>query len=125
MSNKSLKFSMVVGINEGYGHNNEKYNALELVGYAWQDTAKKVFEKTGVYVSATIVEGKTVYNEEWGCPVGGEITAICFGSANFLFVKDLNTWKEVVIEIAENLKKDFKQSSITIEFNEIDCIYLN
>lgn len=121
---KSLKFSMVCGVNEGYAHENEKYNSLELLSYGWAEVAEKVFNETGIYVSATIVESRTIYHQDWGCPKGGEVTATCFGSANPNFVTDMAAWKEAVIMITKKLKKDFKQSTVTVEFNEIDHVYL-
>ncbi len=123
---KTKKITAVIGINEGYGHNNESsLNPVELVSQLWQETAQTVFESCGVYVSCVATLASTVYSIDWGCPKGGEITVRLETSANPDFVKNLDKWQEIAISIIAQLKEDLKQSTVAIEVSEIDFIYLN
>lgn len=122
---KTLKFEIVTGINEGYGHENEEANGVLLVSKAWQFLAEKVMHETGLYISAVASQSKTIYNTDWGCPVGGEDTITITGIANPEFVKDLDQWKQVVLVVARQLKDELKQSTLTVEFTEVeDFVYL-
>lgn len=123
---KTKKITAVIGINEGYGHNNESsLNAVELVSLLWQKTALTVFESCGIYVSCVATLASTVYNESWGCPKGGEVTVRIETSANPEFIKNIDQWQEIVISIISQLKEDLKQSTVAVEVSEIDFIYLN
>ncbi|APQ78561.1 MULTISPECIES: hypothetical protein [Clostridium] len=122
---KTIKFEMVTGINEGYYHKNQNKNGVQIVGEVWQKIALEVFKERGIYISSVINGSKTVYNKEWGCPEGGEDTVTITSTANPEFVQNLEQWKEAVIQIAKKIKKELKQSTMTVEFKEIsDFIYL-
>ncbi|HAG42116.1 MAG TPA: hypothetical protein DCL31_00285 [Clostridium sp.] len=121
--NKTLKFEIVTGINKGYFHANEQTTNLALVGELWQRLANKIYEESGIYVSAIIRESKAVYNEEWGCPIGGEDTVILTGVANQEFVDDIEKWKDTVIKLAKELKNRLKQSTLTCEFMDTELHY--
>ncbi|APF25339.1 hypothetical protein [Clostridium sporogenes] len=122
---KTIKFEIVTGINEGYFHKNKNKDGVQVVGEVWQKIALEVFKDRGIYISSVINSSKTVYNTEWGCPEGGEDTVTITSTANPEFVQSLEQWKEAVIEIAKNLKNELKQSTMTVEFKEIsDFIYL-
>lgn len=118
------KFEIVTGINEGYFHNNEKKQGMEIVGVLWQKLALEEFNQSEMYISAIVSNSITVYNENWGCPKGGEQTVVITGVANPDFIKDLNKWTESVKRIAIRLKEELKQSTITVEFKETDLLYL-
>ena len=121
--NKTLKFEIVTGINKGYFHTNSQSESLDLVGSIWQKVAKEEFEESNIYISAVIKPSKTVYNEEWGCPKNGEETVVLTGVANKEFVDDIEKWKDTVIKLTKELKKQLKQSTITCEFMEIELYY--
>ena len=122
---KTIKFEITTGINEGYFHENENRNGEQIVGELWQKIALNIYNSTEIYISSNISPSKTVYNTEWGCPKGGEDTVNINGTANPEFVKDLEQWKSVVLEIAKKLKTELKQSTMTVEFKNIDdFIYL-
>ena len=76
-----------------------------------------------VYISAVIKSSKTVYHEAWGCPKGGEETVVITGVANKEFVDNIDKWKNTVIKLAKQLKKEFKQSTLTCEFLETELHY--
>ncbi|MCY6958371.1 hypothetical protein [Clostridium brassicae] len=121
--NKTLRFEIVTGVNKGYFHNNNQNESLNLVGELWQRIAKQEFEKSNIYVSAVMKVSKTIYNEAWGCPKGGEETIVITGVANKEFVQDMNAWKNTVIKLAKELKKELKQSTLTCEFSEVELFY--
>lgn len=121
--NKTLRFEIVTGINKGYFHTNSQSESLDLVGEIWQKIAKEEFEKNNIYISAVIKSSKTIYNEEWGCPQKGEETVVLTGVANKEFVYDVEKWKDTVIKLAKELKKQLKQSTLTCEFIETELYY--
>lgn len=86
--------------------------------------AKKVFEDTGVYISAVISESRTVYHEDWGCPKGGEQTALIIGQCNPNFTNTVK-YKECVISVLKLCKEELKQSTVQLGFSQIDFIYLD
>lgn len=121
--NKTLRFEIVAGINRGYFHANNQKDSLNIVGNLWQKIAKEEFEISGIYVSAVIKPSKTIYNEQWGCPKGGEETVVITGVANKEFVEDIKQWKKSVIKLAKELKAKLKQSTLTCEFIETELHY--
>ena len=124
---KSLSFRLVVGVVEGYYHNvaGVAEDALvENVSTLWQQLAAREFDQNNVYVSVIAQPGAVIYHTDWGCPVGGESVVVLSGSANPTFVKDMEQWKETVVKLAKQLKKQLKQSTLSIEFFETDFIYL-
>lgn len=119
------KATIVIGVNEGYHHNNENLdNREKLVASIWQEKARKIFEETGIYISCVVSASKTVYNTEWGCPVGGEDTVTITTTANPEFVKDMESWEKAVIEVTKLMKQELKQSTVTIEFETVELLYL-
>lgn len=82
---QTISFKSEIGVNEGYNvnDNGEVTQGITPIGALLQKAAEDVFKKTGIYVS-TVVNGpnRTVYSQEWGCPVGGEVTYTISGDAN-------------------------------------------
>jgi len=118
-----LKFSMTIGVNAGYGHQNETSNPLETATTLWQDVAAEMLSKHSLYVSAVARETKTVYHTDWGCPVGGENTVTFEGSTNPAFVEtdeELEKWKQVVLAIASKMKDELNQSTVAVEFIRLE-----
>lgn len=120
----TIKATIVMGINEGYFHDNEQADAIEVIGTKWQVQADKVFKETNIYVSAVVSHAKVVYHEDWGCPEGGEVVAVITSSLNPEFVSDKEAWKNAVLSVAKAIRDDLEQSTVTVEFSEIDLIYL-
>lgn len=118
------KFYITTGVNKGYFHNNEDKFDIKELNILWQKMAEKEFEKNGIYVSCISYNSNAIYSENWGCPKGGEHTVTFSGVANPEFVKDIGKWKKVVINIAEKLKEELSQSTMTVEFLNSDMIYL-
>ena len=120
---KTLSFRATLGVNEGYGHANENENA-KVVREEWQKAAAQVFQEDGVYVGAVVADSKTVYHTEWGCPVGGEATALIFGDCNPEYT-DVNQYKEAVVKVLGICAKALKQSTAQVVFYESDMAYLD
>ena len=108
---ETVKYEVVVGVPDDIFY--ESTNRVLMTTH-WQRYADEYFEKTGVYVSAIANDGKALYKVEWGCPVCGEpvITFNC--TANPEFIKDMDLYDAGVLYIAKNLKKNFKQNTVTI-----------
>lgn len=122
---KTLRFEIVTGIQAGYEKlHNDITDYEKIVSRLWQDNAKLFFEENNIYVSAVIKRSYTVYNQEWGCPEGGERTVVITGVANKEFVDDLENWKQTVLILAKKLKEQLKQSTMTCEFMETELYYL-
>lgn len=121
---KTVKFVANIGVCEGYGHNND--NNLDF-GLLVQETMSLLFDSKVCknYISTIVVPTKTVYHQEWGCPEGGELTYNVEGCANPEFISGIDDWKKDVLTFVNALKKELKQTTITVEFQEVDCIYLN
>jgi hypothetical protein len=122
--NATLRFEIVSGINKGYLKKENYTNSLELVGEVWQRIAKEEFDKSNIYVSAVIKPSKTVYNEVWGCPKGGEETVVITGVANKEFINNVDEWKQCVIRLAKILKMELGQNTMTCEFMNTELYYL-
>ena len=120
---KTVSFRMVLGVNEGYGSHTSNAIDAEAVAEAYKEASAELFSATGVYISASMVESKTLYHTDWGCPVGGEATATFFGSCNPEFT-DVAQYREIVTALAKILKKQFTQSTVTVEFFESEMVYL-
>lgn len=121
--NNSIMFKIVTGVNKGYKHNNCDSCNLDMVGKLWQKIAKEEFDNSGIYISAIINESKAIYNEEWGCPKGGEDTVTISGTANKEFIDDLDNWKDQVIIIAKRIKVELGQTTLTCEFINSEFYY--
>lgn len=125
---KTIKFSATIGVVSGYGGPAILEQAAKIspdaMGIAWQKAAAQVMEQSGVYVSATINSSKALYHTDWGCPEGGEPTYTISGSLNPKFGEP-TAWKQAVIDCIKTVKAGFKQLTVTIEFNEVDQVYLD
>lgn len=119
------KFTAVIGVIPGYFHGNDvEQNMSNYVGRAWQLYAEAVFRRRGIYVSAVIKPCITVYNTEWGCPEGGELTVEITGVRNPEFVQDSELYKISVTAVIKCLKELLKQSTVTLEFSTTKVMYL-
>lgn len=123
--NSTIRFEIVSGINKGYfNKKHSNINSVNFISTIWQEIALEEFKKSNIYVSAVIKPSKTVYNESWGCPKGGEETVVITGVANREFVNDIAAWKEAVIRLAKVLKDRLIQSTMTCEFINTELYYL-
>ena len=118
------EFSLNVGVNPGYAHNNTVTHVKNLVATTWQAEAEKVFKKTGVFVAGVVDARTTVYKEEWGCPKGGEDTVVVTGLRNPEFQKDAETWMESVKEVCKAVATALEQTTAYLTFTDVDFYYL-
>lgn len=116
-----MKGILVFGAQEGYFHSNE--SNIQNMGDIIQQIAAKQFAKTGIYISGTLTKSRAIYHKDWGCPSGGEIVYIYEASFNPEFA-ELKEWMEGVLSLAREIKEEFRQSTMTVEFVETKLIYL-
>ena len=137
---KTLEFSYNIGVNPGYGHQNEIKESLNLVGKLWQEQATKHYVPGEIYVSGVVFPSKTVYHADWGCPLGGEDTVCITGVLNPAFLKDedkniqpgvltpkqhiIDKWKDSVRQIALAVGRELNQTTGYLDFSIVDFEYL-
>ena len=125
---KTNEFSATIGVISGYQGEEclkqfSKIDKLELAK-VWQKEALKEMNNSGIYVSAIINYSHSLYNVYWGCPIGGEPTYTLEGSRNPQFCKDEEKWKQAVRNVVKSVKQHFKQSTITLNFREVEQEYI-
>ena len=119
-NNHTQEFELVIGINEGYNHNNDSsINIYDL----YQEIAEKINEIHGIYISATILESRVVYSTAWGCPSGGEVVYIIKGTRNPKFVDDFEKYKKATERVAKTLASELKQSTFTLTWKNLELNY--
>ena len=112
-------FEITLGINKGYGHNNEYVTDFEA---DYQAIATDIYKRTGIYVSGVITPAKVVYNVDWGCPMDGEDVYVIKGINNPQFVKPAD-YKEAVMLLIEKLATTFEQSTVTTTWSTVEFVY--
>jgi hypothetical protein len=113
-------FLSVIGINEGYFHNNDTMLTPHPDVYAdIQLIADEIYAETGKYVGVVVTPAKVVYKEEWGCPKGGEDVYVLTGNSFFESRQDetREAWKGAVELFILRLKEHFKQTTVQIEWS--------
>lgn len=119
---RTTKFTLVLGTNPGYGHQN-KMDA-SCIGPMWQVVAKTLHAETGILVSGTLIAGKSIYPEDFGCPFGGEFVGMLVGVRNPKFAPDDEAWRNVVRTMARTLKNSLQQTTAYLDFTETEFEYL-
>jgi len=124
---KTTSFRIVAGVAPGYYHELAGVAEPELVAKVaslWQQLAAEEFKNSNIYITAVVSPAAVVYHQDWGCPVGGESVVKIEGSANPQFIENMDEYKNTVKRVALALKKELKQSTLSIEFWESEFVYL-
>ena len=120
----TTQFTLNVGGNPGYGHDNGVAGALGVASRCWQNVAQEVANRTGIHVGAVACPAKTLYSEMHGCPYGGEDTVTLQGLRNTQFCQDDELWRECVREIAERMRVVLEQKTAYLSFHLVEFTYL-
>ena len=120
---KTEKFEIILGVVPGYFHNNES-EGDKAFGEKLQEVQKGVYDETGLYISVVWRPAMVSYHTEWGCPNGGEKVYQITGTRNPEFCQDENVYHKVTELFAKRLMDKFRQSTVTLEWQEVDLIYL-
>ena len=114
MVSATYKYEIVIGVPDDKFVNGRMESQVQKMICKWQEYAKEYYNKTDVYVSAIAIEGKAIYNTEWGCPKGGERTLTFNCTLNPRFINSAEVYGEGIKYIVGKLKKFFNQHTITI-----------
>lgn len=120
----TTKMELVIGTAPGYFTENAGASPLSVFCEAVEKSAAQVMTEVGIYVSTVITPSRVIYSHSWGCPIGGEEVFCVTSTRNPEFAPDEAAWKRACLKLAESLKKEFSQSTVTVEFSEASFIYL-
>lgn len=120
----TTKMKLVIGTAPGYFTENIGTSSMDVFCEAVKKAADVVNEKLKIYVSTIITPSRAVYSHVWGCPQGGEEVFTISSTRNPEFAPDKAAWQQACLKLAELLKKEFGQSTATVEFSETSLIYL-
>lgn len=123
MDFNSVRWSCVIGTTGGYDLNDQVPVSEDEAALRYGKVALKVFERTGIYLSAVITMSRVVYHEDWGCPRTGEYSFTLSGSCNPAFA-DLDDYLSALRDLAECLKEEWKQTTLLLELTPASVIYL-
>lgn len=111
----------IMGVNPGYNNtNNDNFDMCEFMQTFLNQESKKYKS----YIPFVVIPSKTIYNEEWGCPYGGETTYALYSTMSSRYIGGISDWKEQCVNIIQDLKNELHQSTATITFSECDVVYL-
>lgn len=120
---KTIQFESIIGVNEGYFHNNDN-SSIEDFNTLYQQLAADMYEETGIYISASISQKKVVYHKDWGCPVGGEVVYSIIGTCNPEFC-DTSVYKQVAMILLEKIARKLNQTTFTVVWQDVELNYFN
>jgi len=123
---KTTIFWATLWVNPGYKHNNDQeQSAKDIISKVWQEQAKKIFETSWIYISASIKDANAVYNMDRWCPEWGEKIAEISGMRNPEFIKDVEKFKQAVLDVLSLCQEELDQTTTQVEFDDdVEFVYL-
>lgn len=119
---RTLTCKATLGINPGYNNINKEISKEDYI------RIEKCIEESNknnyFYISFVVYPCKVFYNKEWGCPDNGENCVILESTANPKFINDFNIWKSCCRKVLCDLKDEFKQSTLSVIFQEAEFEYI-
>ncbi len=120
--------TLTLGVTAGYGHANEgaidEVVTLKAVVEAGIRLANQVNAEIGLYPSFVASPARVGYKHEWGCPEGGEFVVAFSGTRNPEFAKNSAQYVAAWRRLACLLKKEFGQTTATLEVTRVGLAYL-
>ena len=118
----TVKWSMMIGTNGGYELSQQQEMPESEFAELYRTIAEKVFQETGVYISAVMHRSRSLYRTEWGCPPGGEFSYTLTGCHNPLY-SDINDYLHSLDLLTGKMKERLKQSAVYLEITPAHCDY--
>lgn len=120
---KTIQFEAIIGVNEGYFHNNDKDTGIDF-NTLYQQLAAETYNETGIYISASIASKKVIYHKDWGCPVGGEEVYSIIGTCNPEFC-GTGGYKQTAMILLEKLAHKLNQTTFTVVWQDVELNYFS
>lgn len=126
---KTKKGIVIFGIVEGYFHDNggkQENDVNEMIELTeiLKNISVEIEKETTIYISGVLTPVNVLYKTEWGCPVGGEKCYKFESTCNPAFVDSQEIWESSFLQFSQKVKKTFKQSTVTVEFVDVNLQYL-
>lgn len=115
-STQTKEFELIIGVTEGYNHNNE--NSDFDICKLYQQIATQVQKETRVYISAVISKSTVVYPN-----CNGETVYSIKGTCNLAFVESFEKYRQVTEEVAKILASELKQTTFTLTWKDVELNY--
>ena len=119
----TIKWSMTVGVNSGFDLSSQKDMSYSEISTIYLKVAKKIYKDTNIYISGVIMPSRILYNDEWGCPLDGEISYTITGSCNTEF-STVDSFTKALKLFSEELRKELKQTTLLLEICPAHLDYL-
>lgn len=122
---ETVNYIITFGTLPGYNVDNNMKKQMDQISELIQSLIKRVHQETNIYVSGILSEGKAIYSLEFGCPSRGEDIYQFSISFNPEFI-DINESpvEEAVILLANYLKEELSQETMSIEKKKSEYFYL-
>ena len=120
----AVSWSATVGLVPGYGHDNRP-NDIEALRAkllaSWTRAMGETLAETGHYPSCVATNAVVLYQEDHGCPPGGEQAMLLVGSSNPRDVPphDFAAFEAAVERTVRQVQREMEQRTVRIEFSRI------
>lgn len=122
------RYEIIIGFIPGYQpdinlsriENIKKNNNITVINSLYRSISVK---NPFVIVSAVIDETIVSYPVEWGCPYTGEPVYRITCTRNPKFNKSPEEFRSAIIYNVEELKKELKQSTVTVTESKVKMMY--
>lgn len=113
---------MSISINPGYDPSVQREMAEEDFAEIYLTCAEKIYQETGIYISAALQRNRMLYRKEWGCPETGEKCFELRGTRNPLFAEK-DVYMAALIKLVQMMKDKMEQNAVWLEIQDVQLNY--